>query len=117
MAPFKLAERAIRLRALIRSNELFLIPLALIIGVIAGVIVTLMSEVAQLAHVVIYGIPIDVHLSANATIDPLRALAAPALGGLSSSLDRVSKLREILGVPNLFHYVKAAISKKSYDEN
>ncbi|MGC2084857.1 MAG: chloride channel protein, partial [Bradyrhizobium sp.] len=55
----------IRLRALLRSNEFYLIPLSLVIGIIAGAIVTLMSEIAQIAHVLIYGIRIDVRLSAN----------------------------------------------------
>ncbi len=53
------------LRALLRGNEFFLVPLALLVGVVAGAIVTLMSEIAQIAHVLIYGIPIDVRLSAN----------------------------------------------------
>jgi len=71
-----------RLRVLLRSNEFYLIPLALVIGVIAGAVVTLMSEIAQIAHVLIYGIPIDVRLSANAYVDPVTALLAPACGGL-----------------------------------
>ena len=60
----------IRLRALLRSNEFYLIPLALVIGIVAGAIVTLMSEIAQIAHVLIFGIPIDVRLSANAYVNP-----------------------------------------------
>jgi CIC family chloride channel protein len=71
-----------RLRALLRSNEFYLIPLALVIGVVAGAIVTLMSEIAQIAHVLIYGIPIDVRLSANAYVNPVTAMIAPATGGL-----------------------------------
>src|ERR1700761_6456131 len=70
------------LRALLRSNEFYLIPLALVIGVVAGAIVTLMSEIAQIAHVVIYGIRIDVRLSANDHVNPVTAFVAPALGGL-----------------------------------
>ena len=73
----------IRLRALLRSNEFYLIPLSLVIGIIAGAIVTLMSEIAQIAHVLIYGIRIDVRLSANDWVNPIIALIAPALGGLS----------------------------------
>lgn len=46
---------ASRLRALVRTNELFLIPVALLIGLIAGGVVTLMGKIAQLAHVIIYG--------------------------------------------------------------
>ena len=72
-----------RLRALLRSNELYLIPLALVVGVVAGAVVTLMSELAQIAHVLIYGIPIDVRLSANAYVKPMTALIAPATGGLA----------------------------------
>jgi CIC family chloride channel protein len=70
-------------RALLRSNEFYLIPLALVIGIIAGAIVTLMSEIAQIAHVLIFGIPIDVRLSANAYVNPVIAFVAPALGGLT----------------------------------
>ncbi len=73
----------VRIRALLRSNEFYLIPLALVIGTIAGAIVTLMAEIAQIAHVAIYGIPVDVRLSANAYISPWAAMIAPALGGLS----------------------------------
>jgi CIC family chloride channel protein len=75
-----------RLRALLRSNEFYLIPLALVIGVATGGIVTVMSLIAQLAHTIIYGIPIDVRLSANAWVNPVIALIAPALGGLALGL-------------------------------
>ena len=57
-----------RLRVLLRSNEFYLIPLSLVIGVVTGAVVTLMSEIAQIAHVTIYGIPIDVRLSALVTV-------------------------------------------------
>src|ERR1035437_4199543 len=53
------------------------------IGVVGGAIVTLMSELAQISHVLIYGIPIDVRLSANAYVKPWVALTAPAIGGLA----------------------------------
>ena len=81
------------LRALLRSNEFYLIPLALVIGVIAGAVVTLMSEIAQIAHVVIYGIRIDVRLSANDYINPVVALIAPALGGLTLGIMEWSRRR------------------------
>jgi CIC family chloride channel protein len=81
------------LRALLRSNEFYLIPLALVVGVVAGAVVTLMSEIAQIAHVLIFGIPIDVRLSANATVNPVIALVAPALGGLSLGIMEWSRRR------------------------
>src|ERR1700741_2463237 len=82
-----------RLRALLRSNEFYLIPLALVVGVVTGAIVTLMSEIAQIAHVLIYGIPIDVRLSANAYINPVVALIAPAAGGLLLGIMEWSRRR------------------------
>jgi hypothetical protein len=39
-----------KLRGLARSNEFFLIPMALVIGVMAGGVVTFMSEIAQLVN-------------------------------------------------------------------
>src|SRR5262245_5678881 len=71
-----------RLRALLRRHEFYLIPLALLIGVVTGAAVTLMTYVAQLAHVWIYGIEIDVRLSAHDAVNPAAALIAPAAGGL-----------------------------------
>jgi len=72
-----------RLRALLRSNEFYLIPLSLVLGIIAGAVVTLMSEIAQVMHMQIYGIPIDVRLSAKDYVNPVIALVAPATGGLA----------------------------------
>ena len=82
-----------RLRALLRSNEFYLIPLALVVGIVAGAIVTLMSEIAQIAHVLIFGIPIDVRLSANAYVNPVVALIAPAAGGLLLGIMEWSRRR------------------------
>jgi CIC family chloride channel protein len=83
----------VRIRALLRSNEFYLIPLALVIGTLAGAIVTLMAEIAQIAHVAIFGIPVDVRLSANAYINPWAALIAPALGGLALGIMEWSRRR------------------------
>src|SRR3569833_1365212 len=73
----------VRLRALLRSNEFYLVPLALAIGIITGAIVTLISQIAQIAHMLIYGIPIDVRLSSKDWVNPAIALLAPACGGLA----------------------------------
>ena len=70
------------LRARVRSNEFFLVSLAVALGVGSGFVVTLMSELAQLAHVLIYGIRIDVRLSANDVINPWVAGASLVSGGL-----------------------------------
>jgi CIC family chloride channel protein len=82
-----------RLRVLLRGNEFYLIPLALVVGIITGAIVTLMFQIAQLAHVLIFGIPIDVRLSANSYVNPVIALIAPATGGLLLGIMEWSRRR------------------------
>jgi chloride channel protein, CIC family len=82
-----------RLRTLLRRNEFFLIPLALLVGFAVGAIVTAMSEIAQIAHVLIYGIPIDVRLSATDVVNPWAALLAPTTGGLVLGIMEWSRRR------------------------
>lgn len=83
MAPISdLSNLAGRIRGFVRGHEIFLLPLALVIGCAGGVLVSAMSWAAQLAHVVIYGIPIDVRLSAHSAVSPVAAIAAPVAGGL-----------------------------------
>lgn len=82
-----------RIRARLRHNDFNLIPLAMVVGILAGAIVTLMSYGAQIAHVLIFGIPLDVRLSAHASVVPLVALLAPALGGLSLGMMELSRRR------------------------
>jgi CIC family chloride channel protein len=83
----------VRLRTLLRQNEFFLIPLALLIGFAVGSIVTAMSEIAQISHVLIYGIPIDVRLSASDVVNPWAAFLAPMTGGLLLGIMEWSRRR------------------------
>ena len=71
------------LRALVRRSEVWLVVCAVLVGVGAGALVTLMSRVSQLAHTLIFGIPLDQHLSASAVVAPAVALTAPVIGGLA----------------------------------
>ena len=84
--PLPFAEQArtgwARVRALVRTREVFLVVVALLVGVAAGVLVTIMSQASQLAHVILYGIPLDQRLSASAVVSPVVALTAPLAGGL-----------------------------------
>jgi CIC family chloride channel protein len=88
---------ASRLRAVVRSSELSLVVVAVVVGVLAGLGVAAMSELVDVAHVVIYGIPFDVRLSAAARVAPAAAFAALPLGGLAVGLieawRRARKLR------------------------
>src|SRR5580692_10879770 len=77
-----LAALATRARAFARSSELSLVVVAIVVGVLAGLCVTAMTFLAESAHVAIYGIALDVRLSAAAKISPFAAFLALPLGGL-----------------------------------
>ncbi len=72
-----------RLRASLGASELGLVALAIGVGVLAGVSVSVMTFIVNAAHMLIYGIPFDVHLSAAQRVPPIAAFAAPMLGGLA----------------------------------
>ncbi len=78
----RLLVAAARLRAFVRSSELSLVVVAVVVGALAGLGVTAMTFIAEGAHVAIYGIPFDVRLSAAARISPFAAFLALPLGGL-----------------------------------
>ena len=73
-----LAKLRVRLR-----GELGLVVLAIAVGALAGVSVSAMTLIVNVAHVVIYGIPFDVRLSAAERVPPVAAFAAPMLAGLA----------------------------------
>ena len=72
-----------RLRAATRGRELGLVALAVVVGALAGVAVSVMTLIVDAAHLLIYGIPFDTRLSAAARVPPFAAFAAPMLGGLA----------------------------------
>ena len=72
-----------KLRARLRAGGLGLVVLAIFVGALAGVAVTAMTMIVNLAHVFIYGIPFDVRLSAAQRVPPAAAFAAPMLAGLA----------------------------------
>lgn len=82
------------LRGLIRGSEALLALVAVGIGGLAGVCAFLISRAAQFAHERLFGIAIDLHLSASAVIPPERALIVPVAGGL------------VLGLMDLYRRVK-----------
>ena len=83
----KLQRRALaavaRSRVRLRASELGLVTVAIAIGALAGLCVSLMTSIVNFAHTVIFGIPFDVHLSAAERVPPLSAFAAPMLSGLA----------------------------------
>ena len=71
-----------QLRALIRQREVFLVVVAALIGAAAGLLTAAISQASQLAHVILFGINLDAHLSASARIAPAVALTVPLAAGL-----------------------------------
>lgn len=71
-----------RLRAFVRAHETSLVLLAALVGTIAGVVVLAMSIAVAALHAVLFNIPIRERLSSQDSIEPLRALLVPSLGGL-----------------------------------
>ena len=82
-APRRAAAAFVGLRSHLRAGELGLVALAICVGALAGLSVSVMTVIVNVAHMLIYGIPFDVHLSAAQRVPPIAAFAAPMLGGLA----------------------------------
>lgn len=73
------------IRTLVRTRELYLTVLAILIGVVAGLAVAGMSCLAKTMHFALFRIDLEASLSAATYIPPLSYLA-PASGGLCLGL-------------------------------
>jgi len=71
-----------RLRAFVRAHETSLVVLAALVGTISGWVVVAMSIAVAGLHALLFNIDIRERLSSQLSIDPLRALLVPSLGGL-----------------------------------
>jgi CIC family chloride channel protein len=70
------------LRALVRADEIWLVVLAAFLGCGTGIVVWLMTSTTQLVHEILFGIGQNERLSAMTSLDPLRTVIVPAVGGL-----------------------------------
>jgi CIC family chloride channel protein len=70
-----------RLRALVRADEVWLALLAAVVGVLAGLGVSVINLATAAMHTRLFALPPGQGLSDSAHIDPLRALGVPVLGG------------------------------------
>lgn len=93
--PFRRARRPIGsavlhapqvLRALVRADEIWLVVLAAFIGCATGIVVWLMTSSTQLIHELLFRISADQRLSAMTSLDPIRTVVVPAIGGLALGL-------------------------------
>ena len=71
-----------RLRAFVRAHETSLVVLAVLIGAIGGLVVAVMGMLVSVLHAVLFNLPYGDRLSSQPSIDPLRALLVPSIGGL-----------------------------------
>jgi CIC family chloride channel protein len=71
-----------RLRAFVRAHETSLVILAAVVGAIAGLVVAAMSMAVDGLHAVLFNLNSGDRLSSQVSIDPVRALLVPSLGGL-----------------------------------
>jgi CIC family chloride channel protein len=70
------------LRALVRADEIWLVALAAVVGVIAGLAVVGMNTVVNYAHHMLYGLQPGERLSETVSLSHLRTLIVPTAGGL-----------------------------------
>src|SRR6266702_2289288 len=71
-----------RLRAFVRAHETSLVVLAALIGIVAGLVVLAMSVAVAALHALLFNISITERLSSQPSIETLRAVLVPSLGGL-----------------------------------
>jgi CIC family chloride channel protein len=71
-----------RLRTLVRARESSLIVLAVVVGALAGALVSAMSAAVNFLHQAFFNLPPGERLSAQMSLDPLHAIAVPTIGGL-----------------------------------
>lgn len=70
------------LRALVRADEIWLAILAVGVGVLAGIGVSIMNLISEMMHQRLFALPVGQGLSASASISPVRAFFVPVLGGV-----------------------------------
>ena len=70
------------LRALVRADEIWLVAVAAVVGVGAGVMVSLMTLTTFAIHQLLFNLPPGQRLSGSAYVEPMRSVLVPALGGL-----------------------------------
>lgn len=75
-----------RLRAFVRAHEISLVILAALVGTVSGAVVVAMSVAVAGLHALLFNISIRERLSSQLSIEPLRALLVPSLGGLALGL-------------------------------
>jgi CIC family chloride channel protein len=74
------------LRNFVRNRETGLVLVAIVVGLLSGVLVAAISSLSQVSHALLFDIPFDAHLSATGVISWQRTLLVPMIGGLVLAL-------------------------------
>lgn len=72
----------VALRNFVRSRETGLVAVAIVIGLLSGLLVATISHLSEVAHSLLFDIPFDARLSATGVISWQRTLLIPTLGGV-----------------------------------
>src|SRR5215470_16045540 len=88
-------EAPARWRAFVRARETSLVLIALVVGVLGGLLVAGMSAAVNLLHMAFFNLHYGERLSAQPSIETWRALVVPSVGGflLGLSLILVQRFR------------------------
>ncbi|MCK1480261.1 chloride channel protein [Bradyrhizobium sp. 197] len=85
------------LRNFVRNRETGLVLVAIVVGLLSGVLVAAISSLSQVSHALLFDIPVDAHLSATGVISWQRTLLIPMLGGLVLALIGLYFARRVKG--------------------
>ncbi|MGL3108102.1 MULTISPECIES: chloride channel protein [unclassified Bradyrhizobium] len=85
------------LRNFVRNRETGLVLVAIVVGLLNGVLVAAISSLSQFSHALLFDIPFDAHLSATGVISWQRTLLIPMLGGLVLALIGLYFARRVRG--------------------
>lgn len=85
------------LRNFVRSRETGLVLVAIVVGLLSGVLVAAISSLSQISHALLFDIPVDAHLSATGVISWQRTLFIPMLGGLVLAMIGLYFARRVKG--------------------
>jgi len=91
--PSNYLEAPRRLRAFVRAHEASLVVLAAMIGTVGGLVVLAMSVAVAALHALLFNISITERLSSQPSVETLRAVLVPSLGGLLLGLAFLVLLR------------------------
>ncbi|WGD54175.1 chloride channel protein [Bradyrhizobium sp. CB1650] len=87
----------VALRNFVRNRETGLVLVAIVVGLLSGVLVATISSLSQVSHALLFDIPFDAHLSATGVISWQRTLLIPILGSLILALVGLYFARRVKG--------------------